>query len=165
MNYYESVVIEYLRADRALFLNTQCCIQLNEGKNPDTSGLHWYCDAVATDFRRKSVFLCEISYSAQLSDMLRRLKGWHDSWELICKALIRDSALPVDWPMRPWLFVPEDRLGHLNSWYEGITRGGVTAKFAPLVTTLEMVQPWRYCSWNRVGENGKPDTVPEVMRA
>ena len=29
MNYYESVVIDYLRADRALFVNTECCIQLN----------------------------------------------------------------------------------------------------------------------------------------
>lgn len=46
MNYYESVVVDYLRADRALFVNTECCIQLNESDNPDTSGPHWYCDAV-----------------------------------------------------------------------------------------------------------------------
>ena len=30
MNYYESVVIDYLRADRAIFVNTEYCIQLNE---------------------------------------------------------------------------------------------------------------------------------------
>src|SRR5260370_37487114 len=26
MNYYENVVIDYLRADRAIFVNTECCI-------------------------------------------------------------------------------------------------------------------------------------------
>jgi hypothetical protein len=50
MNYYESVVVDYLRADRAIFVNTECCIQLNEAVNPDNSGPHWYCDAVAVDF-------------------------------------------------------------------------------------------------------------------
>ena len=54
MNYYESVVMDYLRADRAVFLNTEYCIQINPG-NPDTSGPHWYCDAVALDFRAKEI--------------------------------------------------------------------------------------------------------------
>ncbi|WP_223670515.1 hypothetical protein [Xanthomonas citri] len=38
MDHFEGVVLDYLRADRALFVNSQCCIQLNEGANPDTSG-------------------------------------------------------------------------------------------------------------------------------
>ncbi len=29
MDYYESIVVSYLRADRALFVNTECCIQLS----------------------------------------------------------------------------------------------------------------------------------------
>ncbi|WP_407469232.1 hypothetical protein ABFU38_05100 [Xanthomonas campestris pv. raphani] len=51
MDHFEGVVLDYLRADRALFVNSQCCIQLNEGANPDTSGPHWYCDAVAVSFK------------------------------------------------------------------------------------------------------------------
>ena len=51
MDHFESVVLEYLRADRALFVNSQCCIQLNPGANPDTGGPHWYCDAVAVSLR------------------------------------------------------------------------------------------------------------------
>jgi glutamate synthase domain-containing protein 2 len=35
MDYYQSVVVHYLRADRALFVNTECCIQLNQSKNPE----------------------------------------------------------------------------------------------------------------------------------
>ena len=55
MDYYETVMTHYLRSDRAIFLNTECCIQLNEGNNPDTSGPHWYCDAVAADFRSRAI--------------------------------------------------------------------------------------------------------------
>src|SRR5437764_1329196 len=113
MSFYEEVVIDYLRADRAIFVNTNCCIQLNESNNPDSSGPHWYCDAIATDFRARNVFLCEISYSSSLGDMIKRLKAWHDSWQLLCIALGRDSFLPRDWPIRPWLFVPEHLLPRL----------------------------------------------------
>jgi hypothetical protein len=33
MDYYESVVRDYLRADRALFVNTEYCIQISPGRN------------------------------------------------------------------------------------------------------------------------------------
>lgn len=60
----QGVVVEHFRADRSVFVNTECCVQLNPQKNPDTGGLHWYCDAVAIDFGAKpvpTVFLCEVS--------------------------------------------------------------------------------------------------------
>src|SRR5438067_13052104 len=41
MDYCESVVFDYLRADRAVFVNREYCIQLNQKANPDTSGPHW----------------------------------------------------------------------------------------------------------------------------
>jgi hypothetical protein len=63
VDYFQGVVTEYLRADRAVFVNTECCIQLNPLDNPDKSGPHWYCDAVAVNFRDSKVFLCEVSYS------------------------------------------------------------------------------------------------------
>jgi hypothetical protein len=31
MDYYEGVVIDYLRADRALFVNTEYCIRISPG--------------------------------------------------------------------------------------------------------------------------------------
>src|SRR6266446_5366096 len=94
MDYYESVVGQYLRAGRALFVNTVCCIQLNEAANPDSSGPHWYRDAVACDFRNHVILLCAISYSAQLPDLNKRLKGWHGNWDFVCQALARDSYVP-----------------------------------------------------------------------
>jgi hypothetical protein len=164
MDYYESVVVHYLRSDRALFVNTECCIQLNQSNNPDSSGPHWYCDAVASDFRNSRIFLCEISYSAQLSDLIKRLTAWHENWERVCQALVRDSCLPK-WEVRPWLSVPEERVPRLVKWWATTAGSGKPPKFVPLVTTLEMVQPWcGYPSWNRIGEKPKPDVMPEAMR-
>jgi hypothetical protein len=162
MNYYESVVVDYLRADRAIFVNTECCIQVNQADNPDSSGAHWYCDAVAVDFRSKEIFLCEISYAAELTALLKRLKGWHDNWDAVRHALSRDSFLPESWPVRPWLFVPEENLDFLLKALGHIGKGEAL-KFTTRITTLEMVQPWRYASWNRVGEKAKPVVVPEAM--
>jgi hypothetical protein len=66
VDYYQGVVIDYLRANRAVFVNSECCIQLNAGQNPDSSGPHWFCDAVAVDFEKHGIFLCEISYAKAL---------------------------------------------------------------------------------------------------
>jgi hypothetical protein len=163
MNYYESVVVDYLRADRAIFVNTECCVQVNQAANPDSSGAHWYCDAVAVDFRTQGIFLCEISYAKQLSALIGRLHGWHDNWEVVRHALSRDSFLP-DWPVRPWLFVPED---HLPVLLKSLVQIGnpEALRFSPRITTLEMVQPWCYRSWDRVGEKQKPEIIPEMMKA
>jgi hypothetical protein len=70
MNYYKSAVMDYLRADRAIFVNTEFCIQINKASNPDKSGPHWYCDAVALDFRRQEIYLCEIFYAANLGALV-----------------------------------------------------------------------------------------------
>lgn len=63
MDYFQSVVLDYIRADRAVFVNPECCIQLVDKLNPDDLGphSHWHCDAVAVDLRNKKVFLCEIT--------------------------------------------------------------------------------------------------------
>jgi hypothetical protein len=96
MDYYETVMLHYLRADRVIFLNSEYCTQLNEAANPDMSGPHWYCDAVATDFRNKAIFLCEISYSKGLQSLTKRLREWHADWNGLRLALIRDSFLHGD---------------------------------------------------------------------
>lgn len=163
MDYYESVMLHYLRSDRALFTNSECCIQINQGDNPDTSGPHWYCDAVAVDLRSKIIFLCEISYSKGLPSLTKRLKEWHDNWDALRNALIRDSFLENNWPVRPWLFVPEQFVALLLRRFEEI-RAGQPLRYLPRITPLEMIQPWRFQSWNRTGELSKPETIPEAMR-
>lgn len=152
MDYYEHVVFDYLRADRALFVNTECCIQVEGGHNPEKF-THWYCDALVTDFRDQAVFLCEISYSRTLAALLERLTNWNQNWDGIRNGLARDSFLPGDWllRLRPWLFVPEDLVS--ATLVPALKKmGKESPAFVPRITPLEMVQPWKYCSWDRQGE-------------
>jgi hypothetical protein len=150
VDFYQGVVTEYLRADRAVFVNTECCIQLNPGDNPDTSGPHWYCDAIAVNFRDAVIFLCEISYSVTLQSLLQRLRQWESHWPALCEAVRRDCRLPSDWPIQPWLFVPEERTAFLkNKLAEfGSINGRTLQMPAPRVTSLESVVPWKYNPWN-----------------
>ena len=164
MDFYQGVVLDYLRADRAVFVNAQCCIQLNKKANPDTSGPHWYCDAVVLDLRNKTVFLCEISYAAKLGALLDRLNQWSQSWQGIHAALIRDCEVPAKWPVRPWLFVPEESIELLVAKVETMKSVDGLAVFTPRITPLQAVQPWRYHSWNHRDENTEKLNVPEAMR-
>jgi hypothetical protein len=152
LDYYESVVFDYLRADRAIFINTEYCLQLNKSNNPDKSGSHWYCDALALDFKNNTIFLCEISYDSELKSLANRLRGWHEHWDKVRDAIIRESCLDgmsiKDWPIKPWLFIPSGTQAHLDRHLKRIAGGG-ELRFTHEVTHLEKVQPWLYKSWNR----------------
>jgi hypothetical protein len=165
VDFSQGVVVEYLRADRAVFVNTECCIQLNDAPNPDTSGLHWYCDAVAVDLRNETVFLCEISFAERLGPLIDRLKRWSQHWSEVRTALVRDCNVPSAWPVRPWLFVPEASIERLVGKVEQMKGADGLAVFEPRITPLECVQPWHYRSWNHQDMDTKrPDSVPAAMR-
>lgn len=147
MDHFESIVLEYLRADRSLFVNTQCCIQLNPGDNPDTSGPHWYCDAVAVSFKSKAIYLCEITYASPPISLMKRLTAWNKDWPLLRQALVRDSGIPSDWSVKPWLFLRELHIEPMKKFVASIEP--LTMPH-PKMTKLEDVLPWQYRSWNRV---------------
>jgi hypothetical protein len=164
VDHYQGIVIEYLRADRALFLNSEYCIQLDEGT--PKKGRNWVCDTVVLDCRSKTILLCEVTYAQRTPALLKRLREWHTSWQEIVLALPRLSKFEPNgatWPIRPWLFIPDKDvefvIGKLNISL------GPDAIFKPLITPLEMVQPWAY-RWNRQGEDLKQkEHVPLEYRA
>lgn len=155
MDHFESVVLEYLRADRALFVNSQCCIQLNAGQNPDTSGPHWYCDAVAVSLKAQAGYLCEITYANPPNSLFKRLTGWANEWPLIRVALERDSGVPTSWPVTPWLFVPQTTVARVEAFLTTISFAQMPR---PRITPLEKVMPWQYRSWDRRTEHGESET-------
>lgn len=144
-------------------MNTECCIQLNEADNPDNSGPHWYADAVACDFGSSTIFLCEVTFSLSLGALLKRLAGWNANWLELKTALVRDSKVPANWDVRPWLFVPEQLIPPLLQKLQALSPQ--PTQFTPRITPLEMVQPWKYRSWRRIGEAEKPTSIPPEMRA
>lgn len=151
MDHFESVVVEYLRADRSLFVNAQCCIQLNPGPNPDTSGPHWYCDAVAVSLKLQRAFLCEITYADPPSSLQKRLTGWTRGWPLLRAALERDSGVPAAWPLQPWLFIAAKLQPRIDTFLRTLSFEHMPR---PRITYLEQVMPWQYRSWDRAPEHG-----------
>ena len=155
MDYFQGVVTEFLRADRAVFVNTECCIQLNPGENPDRTGPHWFCDAVAVNFREKRTYLCEITYAKSLGALNKRLADWATHWSLLRLALVRDCHVPDAWPVQPWLFVPNALQAPLKEKLSRISNigEGPGQMPCPRTTDLEEVAPWKYRSWNRGEES------------
>jgi hypothetical protein len=149
MDYFQGVVTDYLRANRATFVNTECCIQLHPGANPDTSGPHWYCDAVAVNLHKQRAYLCEITYSKSLSALAKRLGGWSEHWSLLRSALERDCGIPKSWRVKPWIFIPQELEGLLGHQLVKIATGEAEGQMPkPKVTWLEDVTPWKYHSWH-----------------
>ena len=145
MDYFQGVVTEFLRADRSMFVNTECLIQLDEDVLP-AKGRHWYCDAVAANFREKSVYLCEVTYSSTVHTLIKRLNAWDSCWPQICVAVARDCHIPEDWSVTPWLFIPQNRHEILTSKLKSIKGigDGSSCMPQPIVTFLESVTPWNY---------------------
>ena len=150
MDHFESVVAEYLRADRSLFVNAQCCIQLNEGANPDTSGPHWYCDAVALSLKAQRAFLCEITYADPPNSLFKRLTGWDRDWLLLRTALERDSGVPRTWQLQPWIFIASKLDARVQAFLATLSLQEMPR---PKITHLEDVMPWKYRSWDRAPEH------------
>jgi hypothetical protein len=90
-----------------------------------------------------------------LVDLTKRLKAWHENWDGVVAALARDSFLRERWPVRPWLFVPSERIPLLVQKLNEIAELNPALKFLPKTRPLEMVQPWRYNNFNRVDEDEK----------
>ena len=160
-DYYQGIVVNYLRADRSIFVNPECYIQIQPGPQPP-KGSSWYCDVLAVDFGSSpsdptTVFLCEVSYSESLQRLIKRLKEWNDHWQEIRDALVKYNRLPAEWAVRPWLFVPRAKgcAEKLIKALEYIDQDHQLS-FKPRITPLEMVVPWEY-EWDRTEEKPKPD--------
>lgn len=156
MDYFQGVVTEYLRADRATFVNPEYFIPLVENDRSPRRRTSWYVDLVAASFEDQTIYLCEVTYARNLSALLARLSDWAANWPALVKAIHRDSHVPTAWKVRPWIFVPESFVPRLLAKMPALP-------VAPRITTLEMTQPWRY-HWDRRAEEAKPDIIPEDMR-
>ncbi|QBG47692.1 hypothetical protein EGM51_09915 [Verrucomicrobia bacterium S94] len=142
MDYYQGIVAEYLDADRSVFVNNECFLQLEPGNNPP-KGTSWYCDIVAVNLRESSVYLYEVTFSSSLHALLQRLKSWDSNWDSLCTAIRRDCSIPCDWKIQPWVFIPEDRRPILDAKHNSSNMPDIR------ITHLESIVPWKYKSWNR----------------
>ena len=144
MDHYKAVVMQYLQADRTVFVNTECCIRLDGRETPEKAGSHWFCDAVAIDLRHRAVYLCDVAY--KLSALLKKITAWAQHWDGMKAALERDCKLPESWRIHVWLFVPRDTIPELDAKLEELRRAP-GCPFKVKITALDDVQPWRLGNW------------------
>lgn len=145
MDYYQGIVVDFLRAKRGVFVSPEGLLQLDE-KTPNT-GRHWYCDVMAADFQARCLYLCEVSYSKTLSALLKRLGSWDSNWSELSAAMHRDFGIPKDWQVAPWAFVPRScAVTFKQKLPQFVVRSGATTGEMPLprLTILENVVPWEY---------------------
>jgi hypothetical protein len=147
MDYFQGVVTEYLRANRSVFVNTEFLIQLDDGEK-QLKDRHWYCDALAVNFKESKLYLCEITFSATMQALISRLQAWQNNWDELVKAVARDSGIPSDWKCQPWVFIPKKYDEIFTKKLAQITLSDSQMP-APRVTFLETVLPWEYRSWDR----------------
>jgi len=147
MDYFQDVVIEFLRSRRSQFVNAEYLINLDlDGTY--LKGRHWYCDAVAIDFETSTVYLCEITYSKTLYSITNRLRAWQKHWPAVVEAIHRDSSLRGQWLVVPRIFVPETLKSLLESKISVVIGNSEASMPHPLITPFEQVLPWKYRSWN-----------------
>ena len=155
MNYFQDVMVEFLRAERTVFVNTECLIQLDLGDKPP-KGRHWYCDAVAINFEKKTAYLCEITYSSTLQSLLTRLAAWETNWQLLCDSVKRDCSVPLDWKIQPWVFVPQKCKSLLEKKLPMIkSADGQKYMPTPKIEVIEEIMPWLYRTWDKKGDEAE----------
>lgn len=145
MDHFQGVVIEYLRANRSTFVNTECLINLDQD-GVFAKSRHWYCDALAVNFSERTVYLCEVTYSRTMHSLIVRLRAWAQHWTGVCEAIRRDCSLDGEWKFQPWVFIPEN--SHV-ALFDKLAIPAGSEMPTPKVTYLETVTPWNYTTWDR----------------
>jgi hypothetical protein len=145
MDYYQGVVTDFLRADRAVFVNPELPIQLARAAAPK-KGPSWYCDVAAVNLRERRVYLCEVTYSTTLHSLLKRLQAWSTNWPAVCSAIRSDSSVPNEWKIQPWVFIPKKSRTKLEEKLMSLINVGEVdgSMPRPRITDLEEVAPWEY---------------------
>jgi hypothetical protein len=143
MDYFQGVVMEYLRADRSCFVNPEFWIRGNV-EHPHERP-HWFVDVLAVSMRDKAVYLCEVTYAKQPRALARRLHSWKEYWSLINQTLRQDACINGEWPLIPWVFAPSATLEIIKPELKNLFPEGKT-------TNLESVLPWLYCTYDRKPE-------------
>ncbi|HZP78611.1 MAG TPA: hypothetical protein VFB45_20885 [Pseudolabrys sp.] len=135
MDHYQEIVSDYLRADRAIFLNTRYRLPGHRVESADKP--YWDIDIVALNMRKRRAYLCEVTYTLDAPALLRRFAAWREHWKEMVEGLIAMSGLSPEWQVKAWIFTP----AHIRESIEQQVRfWHPDARF----TDLELVAPWKY---------------------
>jgi hypothetical protein len=148
MDYFQGVVLEYLRADRGCFVNPEFWLRGNPKSAHDRP--HWFVDVLAVHMKFKTVFLCEVTFARQPRALIQRLRSWKDNWQIVNDTLKEDTGIDKSWPVIPWIFASPVAMN--------IIKPELTKLFPQARDTLlTEVVPWEYCTYDR------KDKIKEII--
>jgi hypothetical protein len=150
MDYYQGIVADYVRAERCRFVSPEFLLDLDNG-GPHVKDRSWYIDILAADFKKQTLFLCEVSYSKTLAALIRRLTKWSDNWDVICPALLAHTKAPANWHIQPWVFIPENLFAVYDRGFKTLS----SPRFQPCLTALEETAPWKYPALSTITAKAK----------
>jgi hypothetical protein len=139
MDYFQGVVLEYLRANRTYFVNPEFWVRGNLQSPHDKP--HWFVDILTVNMRKKEVYLCEVTYAKQPRALIRRLNSWREHWETIDQTVREDTYIEKDWPLIPWVFATDDAMKIIEPILKALFPNGK-------MTSLSEVLPWKYCTYD-----------------
>lgn len=142
MDYFQGVVADYLRANRSTFVNPEFWFSLDGNPDAVAKNTSWFVDVLAVNFERRCVFMCEVTYSKAPSALVKRLTTWAENWPKVTAAIHRDTNIPADWNIIPWIFVPEAQIAAIR---DRLPKFPAT----PPITALEDTLPWKFRTWDR----------------
>ena len=128
MGHFKSVVMDYLQANGAMFVNTQFCMRLDKPGDPEKPGHICSCDAVAIDLRHGAVYLCETAFENKFGSLIKKLSAWTKNWESIKRSIRVNCRVPADWRIHVWLFVPKDLIETLDGELDSFIKAYLTCR-------------------------------------
>jgi hypothetical protein len=142
MSYYQDYVLRYLNADTKIFTKQEFAMPRF------AAAKGYYIDILAIKPSSKECYLCEVSYAKRVYALRQRVIRIAQDMPQIKMWLLEKCGIPLDWTVRPWLFIKEEEAEPL---LKVIPRDP-----KPKFTFLEKTVPWNYHDWDMTSEPGKP---------
>ena len=86
-----------------------------------------------------------------MQSLVGRLQAWQSNWAELTSAVVRDSGVPAEWNVQPWVFIPQKRRDVFDKKIAMLKPSPAQESQMPKprITYLEHVVPWEYKTWDR----------------
>ena len=148
MDYYQSIVAEWLTADGRTLVAQEYGLRTSHVQEFKVKGQkNLWPDILAVRPRDKRAFLCEVSWSKDWKRTGEKLAKYHELMPQIRESLDHWLAIPTsnDWVVHVWYFVPEAQVEK--------TKQLGPAGLGLRVSSLDQIKPWTYTHGWRVPDD------------
>lgn len=153
MDYFQNTVAEWLGSDSRTLLVQEYYLRLSNHEVLSSSNQEYrWPDIVAVRMADEQVFLCEVTWSGNFSELARRVTAYFERLEAVRTSLRYWLGIPEGWQIAVWMFVPRGHVPKLASK----ARPDWRVRF----TALEDIRPWEYVHGCRPADDKLETELP-----